>query len=117
MTTTFLEPDVAVMDKEKKLFLDEKIEAVRDDVANGLRAQREYLGLSLAGLSERTGIDRQTLWKYERRKKIPSTDTLIRLSDALGVDFNITARNAAPTVQPDPSDDEFPTDYDAVTPT
>ena len=46
-------------------------------------------GISQAELSRRTGIDRTTLVKLEKRQRDPSIDVMILLIHALKLDFNL----------------------------
>ena len=51
-----------------------------------LRAERERLGLSLADVTERSGIDRAAIHKLEiGLNKNPTIATLVRYADALGM--------------------------------
>ena len=56
-----------------------------NQLVDELRAAREMLGLSLADVSERTGIDRASLNKIETRKnQNPTYGTLARYAAAVG---------------------------------
>jgi transcriptional regulator with XRE-family HTH domain len=50
-----------------------------------LRDARQAAGLSQSGLSERSGLPKPTLSRYENGHVLPSLVTLRRLADALGV--------------------------------
>jgi len=50
-----------------------------------LRLERERRGLSLADVSERTGIDRTALSRLERGRGNPTISTLNRVASALGM--------------------------------
>ena len=62
-----------------------------------LRQAREAQGLSLADLSERTGIDRSALSKLENRKNLnPTFATLARYADAVGQRITLGLTSAEP---------------------
>ena len=55
------------------------------EVMQQFKAAREAKGLSLADLSELTGMDRSALSKLETgRRPNPTVDTLVRYADAVG---------------------------------
>jgi ribosome-binding protein aMBF1 (putative translation factor) len=55
------------------------------DLLKQLRAAREQKGLSLAELTEITGMDRSALSKLETgQRPNPTVDTLVRYADAVG---------------------------------
>jgi ribosome-binding protein aMBF1 (putative translation factor) len=50
-----------------------------------LKAWRRWLGLSRAELAERAGVTQAQIARFEAGKAIPRADTLLRLSNAMGV--------------------------------
>ena len=52
-----------------------------------LRRIRVRRGLTIKDLQERTGVNRGTISRAERRERTPLPLTLQRLADALGVDI------------------------------
>jgi DNA-binding phage protein len=59
--------------------------AALEDAVKVLKAERERLGLSLADVSERTGIERPNLSRLENGPHAnPTISTLMRYADALG---------------------------------
>ena len=59
--------------------------ATLQDALKLLKAERERMGLSLAEVSERTGIERPNLSRLENEAEAnPTIATLIRYADALG---------------------------------
>jgi DNA-binding XRE family transcriptional regulator len=61
-----------------------------------LKAARQAKGLSLADLSELTGMDRSALSKLEiGHRSNPTIDTLIRYAEAVGKRFVIKLADAA----------------------
>ena len=64
--------------------LAQREEYLRDVLAQ-LRASREQLGLSLADITEKTGMDRSALPKLETGlRENPTVDTLARYAEAVG---------------------------------
>jgi DNA-binding Xre family transcriptional regulator len=60
------------------------------EIARALKAERLRLGLSLADLAERTGIDRGNLSRLENDPQSnPTVETLLRYADALGCEVRI----------------------------
>jgi transcriptional regulator with XRE-family HTH domain len=56
-----------------------------DELLRQLKAAREQRGLSLADLTELTGMDRSALSKLETgRRSNPTVETLVRYADAVG---------------------------------
>ena len=56
-----------------------------DELLNQLKAAREAQGLSLADLTERTGMDRSALSKLETgQRPNPTLETLARYAEAVG---------------------------------
>ena len=52
---------------------------------DGLRAIRKQRGLTLKQIEDLTGIDLNTISRYERGLVTPSGNTLLKISDSLGV--------------------------------
>jgi transcriptional regulator with XRE-family HTH domain len=61
--------------------------AVLSAVARILRDERLKMGLSLAAVAARAGISYQMVGFVEKEQRNPTLDTLLRISDALGIDF------------------------------
>jgi transcriptional regulator with XRE-family HTH domain len=73
-------------------------EAICSHVARQLKEEREKRGVSLNALAEKAGLARQTVSFIEQELRVPTLDTLVRLTLALEVDLEqiITrARKAA----------------------
>ena len=72
-------------------------------LAGRLRKAREATGLTLAQLSEQTGIDEPSLSRLETGKTLnPTVATLFRVAAALGLDlgFTLTATPSQPASDP-----------------
>jgi ribosome-binding protein aMBF1 (putative translation factor) len=59
--------------------------AICSQVARLLREEREKQNLSLKALAERAGLSRQMVGYVEQEARNPTLETLLRLSDALGI--------------------------------
>jgi len=75
-----------VDDKKRKLFC--------AAVARLLREERERQGLSMTRLAERSGLSQQMISYVEREIRIPGLDTLLRMTDALGIEIDDLIRQA-----------------------
>jgi transcriptional regulator with XRE-family HTH domain len=71
-----------------------KRKKICDEVARLLREKREAAGLSMTRLAESAGLSHQMVSYVERGMRIPSLDTLLRMTDALGVDLAVLLAEA-----------------------
>ncbi len=79
-------PDLIARHQERVAGLDQLHEILQK-----LKAAREEKGLSLADLTERTGMDRSALSKLETgQRPNPTIDTLVRYADAVGKRLVVT---------------------------
>jgi DNA-binding XRE family transcriptional regulator len=66
-----------------------------NDLVQQLKAAREEKGLSLADLTQLTGMDRSALSKLETGQRLnPTIETLVRYADAVGKRLVVTLANA-----------------------
>lgn len=73
-------PDLIARHHERQATLDQL-----DEVLKQLKAAREAKGLSLADLTDLTGMDRSALSKLETGQRAnPTVDTLVRYAEAVG---------------------------------
>jgi len=73
-------PDLIARHHERVAALDQV-----DDLVKQLKSAREEKGLSLADLTELTGMDRSALSKLETgQRPNPTVETLVRYADAVG---------------------------------
>ena len=73
-------PDLTARHHERLAALDQLQELIRQ-----LMLAREELGLSLADLTQRTGMDRSALSKLETGQRLnPTIETLARYAEAVG---------------------------------
>jgi transcriptional regulator with XRE-family HTH domain len=73
-------------------------QAIRSEIAQALKKERMRQKHSLNLLSARAGLSRQTVSFIEQEKRIPTIDTLLRLTAVLGLkleDVISAARRAA----------------------
>lgn len=68
--------------------------AVCSAVARILKQEREKRSLSLAVVATEAGLSRQMVSYVEQEERNPTLDTLLRMCDALGVDFESVIRRA-----------------------
>ena len=55
------------------------------DIANALKYQREYLGISKTQLSKETGISVQNISRWERNEALPNIEFCKQLANYYGV--------------------------------
>lgn len=72
----------------------QKRERIERAVYSALRRRREDLGLSMLVVSERAGISQQMVSYVERGMRTPSLETLLRMSEALGLRLSSLLRRA-----------------------
>src|SRR4051794_19146389 len=73
-------PELIARHHERMAVLDQV-----DELLKQLKAAREDKGLSLADLTERTGMDRSALSKLENgQRPNPTVETLVRYAEAVG---------------------------------
>jgi transcriptional regulator with XRE-family HTH domain len=68
--------------------------AVCSHVARVLRQERERQGLSMTVVAERAGLSQQMVSYVEREMRIPSLDTLLRITRAMKIDLADVIRRA-----------------------
>ena len=64
------------------------LKAVTDELAHLIRQAREARGLSMSAVAERAGLSQQMISYVERGMRLPTIDTLLRISAALEVDLS-----------------------------
>jgi transcriptional regulator with XRE-family HTH domain len=64
---------------------DKNRQAIYSRVCKTLREERVKRGFSMTLLAEKTGLSQQAISYVEREMRIPSLDTLLRISHALGI--------------------------------
>jgi len=78
------------------VILDEKTRIqICGDVSRLLKERREELELSMNEVARRTGLSQQTISFVERGMRMPTLDTLLRISEALDVDLWRILRKAS----------------------
>jgi len=63
------------------------------DLPVKLKQARSQRGLTQGQLSKKTGVDVQRLSKYERGVLLPTTEVIVKISDALGVSLDYLLKN------------------------
>jgi ribosome-binding protein aMBF1 (putative translation factor) len=64
------------------------LEPVCEALANAIRERRELLGWSPNWLSAQTNLSRPMIRFIENNERIPTVDTVARISRALGISFS-----------------------------
>jgi DNA-binding XRE family transcriptional regulator len=83
-------PELIARHEERQATLDQL-----NDLVQQLKAAREEKGLSLADLTQLTGMDRSALSKLETGQRLnPTIETLVRYADAVGKRLVVTLANA-----------------------
>ena len=67
---------------------------VHKAVIDALRKARLQQGISKYRLAQDSGLSLQAITLIENEQRLPTLHTLLRISDALGVDLNIILRKA-----------------------
>ena len=79
-------PELVARHEERQATLDQLTDLVQQ-----LKAAREEKGLSLADLTQLTGMDRSALSKLETGQRLnPTIETLVRYADAVGKRLVVT---------------------------
>jgi transcriptional regulator with XRE-family HTH domain len=68
------------------------------DLPAKLKQARSQKGLTQGQLSKKTGVDIQRLSKYERGVLVPTTEVIVKISEALGVSLDYLLKNGKNTV-------------------
>lgn len=72
----------------------QKRQAICSRVAGLLREERERQKLSLNVLAARAGLSRQMVSYIEQEERNPTLETLLRLTEALGVELDDVIKRA-----------------------
>ena len=73
---------------------DKQRQAVIANVAKALRDTRVRKGLSMSAVAERAGLSQQMVSYVERQMRMPTLDTVLRMSEALAIDPSELLRKA-----------------------
>jgi transcriptional regulator with XRE-family HTH domain len=60
-----------------------------------LRAEREYKGMSMHRLAQKSGLSQPTISYIERGIRVPSLDTAYRIASALEIDLSELIKHAS----------------------
>jgi predicted transcriptional regulator len=83
-------PELVARHQERMASLDQL-----DKLCAQLKAAREAKGLSLADVTELTGMDRSALSKLETGQRVnPTVETLVRYAEALGMRLVVSLTDA-----------------------
>ncbi len=75
-------------------------DAIIDRLIELLREERLRQERSLNELAGAAGLNRTMISRVEKRERMPTIDTLLRISDALGVDLSKLLADAFKKVRP-----------------
>jgi transcriptional regulator with XRE-family HTH domain len=73
---------------------DKQRQAVIANIAKALRDTRVRKGLSMSAVAERAGLSQQMVSYVERQMRMPTLDTILRMSEALAIDPSELLRKA-----------------------
>jgi transcriptional regulator with XRE-family HTH domain len=68
--------------------------AVCTAVAHILQEEREKRGLTLTAVAAAAGLSRQMISFVEQETRNPTLDTVLRICDAIGIDFEAVLKRA-----------------------
>lgn len=69
---------------------DAQREAICSHVIRIMREARERQGISMNALAQRSGLAQSTVSRIEAELRTPNLDTLLRISEVLGLDLEDT---------------------------
>jgi transcriptional regulator with XRE-family HTH domain len=75
-------------------------EAIIARLVESLRDERLRQDLSLNAVAEKAGLSHATIMRVEKRQRLPTIDTLLRISDALEIDLSAFLRRASLEIRP-----------------
>jgi len=61
-------------------------------IGNSIKLRRKYLKVTQSQLADLSGLSINTLYKIERGQANPTIDTLISISDILGMEMKIETK-------------------------
>lgn len=65
-----------------------------NQIGETIRKRREILGLLQPQLSEISGVSRRTIQLIENGKANPSLETLLKISEVLGMEFHLEIKDS-----------------------
>jgi len=72
---------------------DKQRQAIISQIIQALREARERQGLSMSKVAERAGLSQQMVSYVERQMRMPTLDTLLRMSEALEINLSELLKN------------------------
>lgn len=73
---------------------DKKRRAICAKVADIMQQERVKRKMSLSAVAEKAGISYQMVGFVEKQTRNPTLDTVLRICDAIGIDFNDVLKRA-----------------------
>lgn len=77
------------MDDERRVFIEEKQEAVRKDVIGQYIKARKEIRMTQADVAERLGVKRPNITRFENGSYNPTIDMLVKIAASIGKDLEI----------------------------
>ena len=74
-------------------------DAIIGGLVESLRGERLRQKLSLNEVAARSGLSHAMVMRVEKRERLPTIDTLLRITDALEIDLSAVLRRAIRTVR------------------
>jgi transcriptional regulator with XRE-family HTH domain len=74
-------------------------EAITGKLVESLQAVRVRQNLSLNEVATRSGLSHTMVMRVEKRERLPTIDTLLRIADALEIDLSVILRQAIRSVR------------------
>jgi len=74
-------------------------EAIIASLIESIHAERLRQKLSLNEVATRSGLSHTMVMRVEKRERLPTIDTLLRIADALEIDLSAALRQAIKTVR------------------
>ncbi len=75
-------------------------EAIITHLVTAIREERLQQNLSFSEIASRAGLDRTMIMRVEKRERLPTVDTLLRIADALGIKLSSVLAAAEEAVRP-----------------
>jgi transcriptional regulator with XRE-family HTH domain len=73
---------------------EDKRKAICDSVSQILKEERKRKGHSMTFVAEKAGLSQQMISYVEKGRRMPTLDTLLRITEVLGIELNDVIRRA-----------------------
>ena len=96
MVTSRVKPRFA---QERDVSKSSEREAIVGRLVESMREERIRQKLSLNEVATRSGLSHTMVMRVEKRERLPTIDTLLRIADALEIDLSTVIRHAIRSVR------------------